>query len=289
MKVNRQHLLLAVLGVVGLANAGDWVLNSAIQGPLTEKRERTAALEEAIEKRTALLKETRTAGKKIVEWRKQSLPADPELARSLYRSWLHERVNEAGLTSATVDSGSPSNRRGLYAALPFNVRGRGTLDQFTRLLFDFEQAGHLHRVENIGLTPAGAGTFDISLSIEALIVSGSKRRDRLSRAPGHLLASTNLADYSVISRKNVFGVGYRDPLAETAVTAITWRNGHPRVWITDPAGEVLQLNPGDELNVPDFRGRIVSATDDQVVFAIAGDTEVVVALGDSLATAGPAE
>ena len=87
--MNRQHLLLAVLGVVGLANAGDWVLNSAIQGPLNEKRERTAALEEAIEMRTALLKETRAAGLKIDEWRKQSLPADPELARSLYLSLIH--------------------------------------------------------------------------------------------------------------------------------------------------------------------------------------------------------
>ena len=287
--MNRQHLLLAVLGVVGLANAGDWVLNSAIQGPLNEKRERTAALEEAIEKRTALLKETRAAGLKIDEWRKQSLPADAELARSLYRSWLHDRVNEAGLVNATVDSGSPSNRRGLYAALPFSVRARGTLDQFTRLMFDFDQAGHLQRVEDIGLTPVGTNNFDISLRIEALIVSGSKRRDRLSRVSGEVLASNNLADYSVISRKNVFGIGYRDPLAETVVTAITWRNGQPRVWITNGTGEVVKLSIGEELEVPDFRGRIVSASDGKVVFAQGGESKVMVLIGDSLATARPVE
>jgi hypothetical protein len=97
------------------------------------------------------------------------------------------------------------------------------------------------------------------------------------------LASNNLADYSVISRKNVFGIGYRDPLAETVVTAITWRNGQPRVWITDGTGEVVKLSIGEELGTPDFRGRIVSAGDNKVVFAqgdAASQSKVVVAIGD---------
>ena len=256
--MNRQYLLLGVLGVVGLANAGDWVVNSAIQGPLSEKRDRTAALEEAIDKRKALLKQTRLAGKKIKTWQKQSLPANPELARSLYRSWLHDRVTEVGFVGATVDSGSPANRRGLYATVPFSVRGRGTLQQFTQFVFNFSQAGHLHRVENLTLTPTGGGLFDVSLSIEALIVAGTKRKDRLSTGTSKLLASATAEDYAVIATNNLFGVGYRDPLKQTSVTAVTYRNGKPLVWITDnDSGEVVKRLPGESVELPGFVGSVV--------------------------------
>lgn len=287
MKPSRKQLLLGVLILVALANTGDWVVSSVIQGPLQELRDRTEALDEAIAKRESLLSETRRAGRLIEKWRKQSLPADAELARSLYRSWLHERVTGAGLAGATVDSGTPSNRRGLYAELPFNVRGRGTLDQFTKLMFDISSAGHLHRVETINITPAGGDLFDLSLGIEALIVSGNKRRDRLATGGGQLLASAQLSDYASISRKNVFGVGYRDPLATATVSAITWKNGTPRIWIsTADEDSALQIGLHDTIDIADFHGRVISVTDDEVVIESAGG-RVAVRLGATLAQGRP--
>lgn len=283
--MNRQHLLLGVLGVVGLANAGDWVVNSAIQGPLNEKRARTEALEEAIAKRKAVLKQTRVVGKQISQWQKQSLPSDPELARSLYRSWLHDRVTEAGLVGATVDSGSPANRRGLYATVPFSVRGRGTLQQFTQFMFTFSQASHLHRVENITLTPGAGGAFEVSLSIEALIVAGTKRSDRLSKGQSKLLASPVAEDYAIIATNNLFGIGYRDPLKQTLLTAVTYRNGKPLVWVTDSgSGGVVKCMPGERVELPGFLGTVVSATDDSAVFDSSG-RQISVALGKSFAEA----
>ncbi|MFK7819224.1 MAG: hypothetical protein AB8G99_10930 [Planctomycetaceae bacterium] len=285
MKFNRQHILLGVLGVIGLANVGDWVLNSAIQGPLKERRDRAAALQEGIEKRQALLKETRKAGKKIADWKKRSLPANTEVARSLYRSWLHGHVTECGLSKATVDSGSPSSRRGLYTTLPFSVRGRGTLNQFTNLMFCVTDAGHLHRVKDISLTPGGNGVFDISFNIEALIVAGTKQTDRLARVKGNVLASTQAGDYAIISRQNLFGIGYRDPLASASVTAITWKNGKPRVWISDEGSDtVLKVGLNEEVVIDTFRGKIVSATDEEVTIE-SGSNRLVIALGSSFADA----
>ena len=283
--MNRQHLLLGVLAIFGLLNVGDWVLNTAIQGPLQDRRDRAEALQEGIEKRQALLKATRKAGQQISEWKKRSLPANSEVARSLYRSWLHGHVTECGLSNAVVDSGSPSPRRGLYTSLPFSVRGRGTLDQFTRLMFCVTDAGHLHRVKDISLTPSGDGAFDISLSIEALIVAGTKRTDRLATTKGGILASESAEAYAVISRENLFGIGYRDPLASTYVTAITWKNGKPLVWISDELTDTVQkLGIGEELKVETFCGTIVAATDEEVAFEV-GSRQLIVELGESLAEA----
>lgn len=285
MKFTRQQLLLGVLGLIGLANVGDWVLNSVIQGPLQERRDRAEALQAGIEKRQALLKETRKAGKKISDWKKRSLPANTEVARSLYRSWLHGHVTECGLSNANVDSGSPSSRRGLYTTLPFSVRGRGTLNQFTNLMFCVTDAGHLHRVKDINLTPSGNGIFDISFNIEALIVAGTKRTDRLAKVKGNVLASSRAEDYSVISRDNLFGTGYRDPLASASVTAITRKNGKPRVWISDSTTDtVLKVGLNEEFRIDAFRGQIIAATDDEITVE-SGSNRLVIELGESFADA----
>lgn len=287
MKLTRQQVMLAVLVVVALANVGDRVVTSMIQGPLQQRRDRTTALEEAIEKRESLLAEARRAGRQISRWQKQSLPADPEMARSLYRSWLLERVNEAGVGGATVDSGSPSARRGLYIALPFSVRGRCTLPECTQLLFTISQAPHLHRIDSLTLTPAGNDVFDLALGIEALIVSGTKHTDRLARGTADLLAFDSVGDYQLIARENLFGLGYRDPLQETRVTAITRTNGEPRIWIDDNTDRgVRKLRLDDRIDVGGLAFRVISATDEQVVLEANGQHSVV-ELGQTLADARP--
>jgi len=283
--MSRQRLLLGGLAIVGLLNVGDWVLNTAIQGPLQDRRDRGEALQKGIEKRQVLLKKTREAGRKIADWKKRSLPANSEVARSRYRSWLHGHVTECGLTSAIVDSGSPSVRRGLYTSLPFSVRGRGTLDQFTKLMFCVTDAGHLHRVKDISLTPSANGVFDISFSIEALIVSGTKRMDRLATTGGGVLSSDSIESYAVISRENLFGIGYRDPLASASLTAITWKNGKPLVWISDELSNiVLKVGLQEELVIGTFRAKVVAATNEDVTLE-SGSRQLVVALGDSIADA----
>ncbi len=288
MKFSRQQLLLGILVIFGLLNVGDWAITSMIQAPLQERRDRTEALMAGIQKRQALLKATREAGKKIAVWKKQSLPANTAVAEALYRSWLLRHVEDCGLFGSTVNFTSVSTRRGLYSTLPFSVRGRGTLEQFTDLMFRITDSGHLHRVKDISLSPSGDGVVDISLSIEALIVAGTKRTDRLASVKGRLLASPEVSDYAVISRQNLFGLGYRDPLAAARVTAITWKNGRPRIWISDKADDSVCLKVGlnEELAISGFRGRVIAATDEDVTLE-SGAIRLVVSLGQTLADARP--
>ena len=143
-------------------------------------------------------------------------------------------------------------------------------------------------MENLTLTPTGGGLFDVSLSIEALIVAGTKRKDRLSTGTSKLLASATAEDYAVIATNNLFGVGYRDPLKQTSVTAVTYRNGKPLVWITEnDSGEVAKRLPGESVELPGFVGSVVSATDDAVVL-LANGRLISVRLGATLADGIPA-
>ncbi|MBX3438432.1 MAG: hypothetical protein KF861_13150 [Planctomycetaceae bacterium] len=286
MKVNRQQLLLGALLAIGAVRAGDWVLTAAVQGPLDERRARTSQLEEEVEKLERVLAQGRRAGQKIQTWQEQSLPADTEVARTLYRSWLLERIEAAKLQSATVDSGSPTSRGGSARALPFTMRARGTLDQITRFLFDFSQAAQLHRIQSLDLNPVGGnGQFDIALGIEALTVPGTKRTTLNDSVTNTSLASANLTDYQVISRRNIFGVGSQlmDPLRNTFVTAITKSNGEPQVWFTlRVSDEVRKLRQGDVLAVEDFEGTIAEILPRDVVIDSHGERWLL-SVGENLA------
>ena len=285
MKLTRQHLLLGALLAVGAVRVGDWVLTSVIQGPMDERRARATQLEEEIDEFEKVLADGRRAGREIEDWQLRSLPTDTEAARTLYRSWLMSRVEAAKLQSATVDSGSPATRGGGARAIPFTIRARGTLDQVTQFLFDISQAAQMQRIESLVLNPIGtSGQFDMAAGIEALMVPGTTRSTLNTEITTEHLASTALAEYAVISRRNFFGVGSAmlDPRRNTFLTAITSSNGDPQVWFTMRlADEVLKLRVGDELAVDDFRGTIAEILPRDVVIDAEGERWLL-SVGDNL-------
>ncbi len=150
----------------------------------------------------------RKANQQLKVWQAQSLPSDTEVARSLYQAWLVGLVGSAGFISPNVDSSEPITRKGLYSSLGFSVRGRATLEQLTRFLYDFYRADHLHHIESLNLTPVPrSDELDITLSIEALSLPDATRKDRLSTRASDRLASNRLADYRPVIERNLFGIG----------------------------------------------------------------------------------
>ncbi len=279
MKPTRRQLLLAVLAVIAVFQVGDWVLNTMIQGPIQARRAKRDQLQEDIKKRESLLAESRNAGKQIDVWLNQSLPADPEVTRSVYRSWLLTVVKSTNLRNATVDSGSPSTRRAkdktvLYRSMPFSIRARGSLAQFNEFLFQFSKAGHLHQITSLTLNPiSNTGQFDISLGIETLLLPGRKGHD-LNPAPSTLLASAEFKDYAVIAKENIFGIGIdsADPMQHTMVSGITFSNGAPQVWITEQLiDKVTQVGEGGDFDTVALSGRIVEVHDKDVIIETSGE------------------
>lgn len=268
MKATRQQVMLGVLALMAVLRVGDYVLSSMIQGPLRELQGENRELLESISKQEELLADGRKAGQKIEGWQKRSLPSDTEAARSLYRNWLLETVRSAKLRNATVDSGSPANRRGLYRAMPFTVQARGSLNEITSALFSVEKSDQLHRIVTLRLTPVGTtGQFDLSMSVEALIIPGTNRTS-LNKGESRLLASTNRRDYDIVARDNIFGIGIdaRDPMKMTILSAVTYRNGEPTAWITEQIDDkVHKLPAGAEFETTAITGRVVTVTEESVV------------------------
>lgn len=279
MKPNRQQVLLALLAIIAIVQVGDWVLNTMIQGPLQLRRARTEQLQADIKKREASLAETRNAARQIDGWMKQSLPSDPEVTRSVYRSWLLSLIRTTKLRNATVDSGSPSARKAkdnkvLFRSMPFSVRCRGSLAEFNAFLFQFSNAGHLHQISSMTLNPIGAtGLFDISLGIETLLLTGRKG-DGLNAVPSELLASKDFSHYQAIVKDNIFGIGIdnTDPMQHTIISAITFSNGAPLVWITEQlSSRTIQVGVGNDFDTVALSGRVIEVHDQDVIIETSGE------------------
>ena len=279
MKPNRQRILLAMLALMAVVQAGDWVLNTMIQGPLQLRRGKTEQLQADIRKREASLAETRNAARQIDGWMKQSLPSDPEVTRSVYRSWLLSLIRTTKLRNATVDSGSASTRKAkdnkvLFRSMPFSVRCRGSLAEFNAFLFQFSNAGHLHQISSMTLNPIGAtGQFDISLGIETLLLVGRKG-DTLNTAPSELLASKEFSHYQPIVKDNIFGIGIdnTDPMQHTIISAITFSNGTPLVWITEQlSSRTIQVGAGSDFDTVALSGRVIEVHDQDVIIETSGE------------------
>lgn len=294
MKLTRQQLLLGVLILIGIVRVGDWVLQSLIQGPLQERKARTAQLQKDIRSREKQLADLRAAGGRIDSWLRQSLPADAETARTAYRSWLLGLLRKTQMTDAVVDSGSPGSRRlrngsVLYRSLPFTLRARGSLPQFNNFLFQFTKAGLLHQITNFSLTPAGGtAIFDVSVSIDTVLLP-TRKGNELNSQPGTLPALATVADYASIASQNIFAVGLNtvDPLKHTFVSAITFSNGQPLVWITEQLSDrVTRAGPGESFSTAAMSGSIVEVRAQEVVVESSG-RRLLLSLGSPLSEAKP--
>lgn len=294
MKPNRQQVLLALLAIIAVIQVGDWVLNTMIQGPLQLRRARTEQLQSDIKKRETSLAETRNAAKQIDAWMKQSLPEDPEVTRSVYRSWLLSLIRTTKLRNATVDSGTPSVRKAkdnkvLFRSMPFSIRCRGSLTEFNAFLFQFSNAGHLHQISSMTLNPIGTtGLFDISLGVETLLLAGRKGNS-LNTAPSELLASKDFNHYQSIVKDNIFGIGIdnTDPMQHTIISAITFSNGAPLVWITEQlSSRTIQVGVGSDFDTVALSGRVVEVHDQDVVIETSGERKTF-AIGKPFSQAVP--
>lgn len=265
----RQYMLLAVMGAIALFFIGDWA-HKGMRRPIDEARAKTVRLKQDIKKRKESLGRLRIASKQLARWRGQSLPGETEVARSLYRAWLLELVDDVRLLNPSVRSSEPvAQKKGLYYTLSFSVRAHGTLEQLKIFLFAFYQTDLLHQIRSLTIKPPAQGNrLDLSMSIEALALGqtaagdGSEDqqmvvdafRERSWRVADRL-ASDTLEEYDVIDRRNLFGMGTggtADPMDHTYLTSISIVNGEPEVWLTMrttnevkkvPLGEVFEIGP----------------------------------------------
>lgn len=295
MLQHRKKILLAILGLMLAFYGSDWMW-SLVTEPLQSQRQKQQTLAKDIARRELEVAKARKATKTLAAWATESLPAEPQVARSLYQAWLLELVSRAGLSSPSVDSTQPGARNG-YVSITFSLQARGTLQQWTQFLYEFYRAGLLHQIRALAITPiAQREQLDISLSIEALILPGAEQSEVLSEQTADRLAFERLQEYQPIVVRNLFGGGAAaDPTDQTYLTGIHAVNGEPEAWFTlryqtDPERAVVKLRRGQRLVIGQFQAQVVEIAEDDVILEADGE-HWLVGLGENLgeAFALPAE
>ena len=132
----------------------------------------------------------------------------------------------------------------------------------------------------------------MAVAIEALVLPGADRADRLSQETVDRLAFARLEDYQPILRRNLFSISpskTADPTDQAFLTAINHVNGVPEAWFTlrgetNPDQAVVKLRVGQSFTVGQFTGKVAEIAEDDVVFQ-AGDERWLVGIGESLGQA----
>lgn len=284
-----------------------------VSAALADRRGQVATLQDEIASKETKVDRGNRAAARLAAWEQRSLPSDLELARTLYQNWLLGLVDAAHLSNATVDSSRAIGRRNVYHKLPFTVRGRGTLEQVTRFLYDFYRASHLHQVRNLTIKPIETGSqVEVVLSIEALALPGAERKDKLSEQPATRLAHNDLKEYTrAIVGRNLFAVYTPPPppqpvrtrateqrtassrstefdaRGQAVLTAILEIGSRPQAWVNvRTTGETLKLSEGDDFRVGEFRAKVVRIGGQDMEILAAGQRQLV-GLGESLKQAAP--
>jgi len=180
-------LIVLALGIVFLVVSG----RGASIAQLRASRDKAKGEVEAKRRKAGRLA---AVSQYLDNWKKRSLPIDLEIASTLYQNWLSElAVDRVGLGDHDVTPATRHTERGVYTRLGFTVKGKGTLDQLARFLYEFYSTGHLHKIRLLTVNPLPeAGQLDLTIDVEALAVTGADRKDALSEEPSKWLASSDL-------------------------------------------------------------------------------------------------
>ncbi len=178
----REKILAVVTGVLVVAVGVPLLFSGGVGvGSLGTLRKNRDDLQAEVAKKKAQLALAGKAADQMAQFQRRSLPADRELAGSLYQDWLREKVTGAGLRVTNFDPGEPHSGRGAYWRFRFTILARGTLEQVTRFLYQFYSADHLHQIRRLTFKPIeDSDQLNLAIFVEALSLPGADLQDELS-------------------------------------------------------------------------------------------------------------
>lgn len=294
MMNNRSKFLLVALAVVGVGVFGDQGYRRFVEQPARKREREAAQIDKQIKQAEDAVFTSVRAADQLLALEQYSLPYDQELARARYQDWLLALVAKVGLRQPTVDAGMPAavsikdrdtrKPKEIFKRYSFSLRGQGTLEQVTRLLYEFHQAGHLHKVRSLALNPvAGGKQLDVTMAIEALGLSRCEREGELSTATAQRLAYNDPEAYQTIVRRNLFSQEGADVLRNVMLTAVTFNStGTPGAWLSTGSETQTQVvHRGELLEIPSHEVRVIDIQSQLVLLEVNGEV-VRLALGKTI-------
>ena len=254
-----------------------------------QRGQQLSSLEKTVRDRQLDVERGKMAAERLNQWQRQSLPADPNLAQTLYQDWLRRQLDAAGFQNVEYrGQGSTARsrrvRRSAYRQLSFTVDGRGSLEQLTQFLYEFYRADHLHQLQSLDVEPIeDSDQLDLIFKIEALILPGADRVDALSSGTSDRLAQDDLSSYQeTIVTRNLFA-RYAPPSPPTTagdsadaapqaiITGITHDENGWQAWVyIKTTKKMLRLHPGDPFEIGGLSGTIIRIGPREVVFETDG-------------------
>jgi hypothetical protein len=305
MNRREKTLAIGVAALVGLLAI--YYLFDSVAAKFADRDRQLTDLNQKIKQKQDRIDAGVRAQKKMADWNRRSLPSDAKQAPSLYQSWLLQLVDGAKLASATVQQQSTVGHTGTFEKYAFQIKADSdvSMNELVQFLYQFYCSNQLHRIRQLLIKPHSDGkALEVTIEIEALLLPGADRRDKLSTEKLDKLALGNVGAYEkAIGDRNLFSE-YTPPRAQVAkveppkrqpvdvakfatVTGIVEQNDEPQIWVlVKTTGELLKLHEGEDFTVGDLKCKVVKIGVRNAVITAEGK-KVQVSVGDNLRDATP--
>ncbi|MEX0937644.1 MAG: hypothetical protein WDZ59_07265 [Pirellulales bacterium] len=282
----REKTLAACIGAIVLLFAVykvyDWVYGPQGMFAFRENQLRNLETQVADKETELLIAQDNVA--QLRSWEQQSLPPNPDQARELYYSWLHDTLVDSELD---FNIGGPSSgtarRNSAYQQLSFNVSASGSLQRLSRFLYDFYRGNHLHKIRSLDVKSQDNGSeLKVTMSIDALILPGSTNTDQLNADTSDRLAHEDFSEYTeTIVERNPFAP-FRpaadarpiDVARHAYITAIIDNGQVRQAWLTvRTTGETHRLKVGEDFSVGELQGTVDEIRPGEVIISFEGEDQ----------------
>lgn len=194
---------------------------SSIRKGLSDKQSRVNQLLSEIKKREDIISDGMDNRNKLTALTPTSLPTNSERAVGNYHEWLIHLVENSKLSSPKQNFRGETSEKGVLRRYKFEISGRGTIEDLTRLLYSYYEKNYLHRIAQLKITlvPREPYQMDIVLLSEVLALDVASATQPEPTSISHRVKKT-LAEYSdEIVGRNLFSPANHAPSwSETAST-----------------------------------------------------------------------
>lgn len=299
--INRQRILIVVFGVGIVAYLAYWVYQSQVVAPLEAKDRKIEAARKTATQRKREVIESRAAKLQLGEWKKLSLPPDPNAAVPKYQAFLLDLLTQCGFEHPTINPGAPALREQAYWRLPFEVQARGSMASLVTFLDAFYRTQLLHSLTQLSMTPIEVNRremLELRFSVEALVLSGERDSEPSASAressadaaaePGGVRPFAELLDHNLLMRQGP-GPALRPEFVASQVylTGTVVAGGSSEALLYNRAtGESMTLHLGERLAVGDVQGEVIDIAKNDLVLDARGQWYTV-SLGDPVGRRKP--
>lgn len=312
MNQREKGLLAVIVGLLGFWFL--WQGYSSYEDGYDKRVTELADLDDELFEQDLEARRSREALRRLERYQEQSLPSDPEVARSVYSAWLVETIQGSGLELDNVKWNATRRQGEAATALTFSAAAQGSPEAVTRLLDAYYRLDVLHQLVSCQLRAIDddGELWSVTLTSVALVIDGAEREAGLPGPvdPGETRLRLATADEYVesVAGRNLFA-SYTPPPpprpkqpkvvsqpkppkpkppefddAEHAqLTGIVETGARLEAWVfVRTTGERLRLHTGDALEVGQLKGRVQAVLPGEIVVESEDGTTWRAALGAKL-------